>query len=70
MQSYQNHTQYPRNLVPRLTRAFPWELQQYDDKFADVRSRLCLENEERVDLPSRDIYYTLERGDGKSETIL
>lgn len=69
MWSYRNHTRYPRNLVPHLTKAYPWEPQRYDDNLADVRSRLCIENEEEVDLPTRDIFPTMERGDGKSETM-
>ncbi|KAG9944282.1 hypothetical protein KCU85_g8079, partial [Aureobasidium melanogenum] len=64
MQSYQDHTQYPRNLVPGLTKAYRWELEQYGNKFAGLRSSLCLESEEKVDLPFRDIYSTLERGNG------
>lgn len=69
MQSYQDHTQYPRNLVPGLTKAYRWELEQYGNKFAGLRSSLCLESEEKVDLPFRDIYSTLERGNGKFDTV-
>lgn len=69
MQSYRDHIRYPRNLIPGLTKAYRWELEQYGNKLADLRSSLCLESEEKVDLPIRDIYSTLERGDGKFDTI-
>ncbi|KAG9601193.1 hypothetical protein KCU77_g2022, partial [Aureobasidium melanogenum] len=63
MRSYRDHTRYPRNLIPELTKAYLWELERYDHKFADVRSSLCLESEEKIALSIRDLYSTLERGD-------
>jgi hypothetical protein len=55
-QSCRDHLSYPRNLVSQTTKAYPWELEQYYTKFAELCPRLCLKGERGIDLPVRDIW--------------
>ncbi|KAH0386106.1 hypothetical protein KCU92_g2994, partial [Aureobasidium melanogenum] len=62
MQSCLDHVHYPLNLIPQVTKAYPWELEELYNSFADVRRRLCFEEEQFVNFPIRDVHFYAGQG--------
>lgn len=56
--SYLEYDSYPLNLTRSATRVSAAALQKYKTRFDDIAADLCLEDENYVDLPIRDLYGT------------
>lgn len=67
MTSYRDHPQYPCNLIPQNTKAYPWELEQHKVELAVLSPRLCLKDERGIELPIRDIWTRLDCSIGASK---
>lgn len=63
--SCSQHREYPRNLIPGVSRTYQWTLERYKNRFDDEKKRLCLIKGKDVEVPIRDVYFDLHKGNGQ-----